>query len=131
MDTIWKAVAAVLLTSVLTLTLEKQGKDIAVLLAMAVCAMLGILAVRYLEPVLDLIRELGQLGSIQDGILGNLMKAVGIGLVSGLAELICADSGNASLGKMLQFLGSALILSLAVPVIESLLTLIQEILGGL
>lgn len=129
MDEFWKATAAILLTVILILAVGKQEKDISVLLGMAVCCLAGVIAISYLEPVVDLLRELGQLGEVSDSTLGILMKAVGIALVSEIAGMLCSDSGSASLGKMLQMLGSAAILYLSIPIFRGLLTLIQEILG--
>ena len=125
----WKATAGVLVAVVLGLALEKQGKDFSLLLTMAVCAMAAGAAFVYLEPVLDFLWELEALSELQDDMLGILLKCVGIGLVAELATMICSDSGNASMGKQLQMLGSSVILYLSVPVFRSLLTLIQDILG--
>lgn len=129
MDGFWKATAAILLTVVLTLAVGKQEKDLSALLSMAVCCLVGIVALSYLKPVLELMEELGELGEISGGTLEILMKAVGIALVSELAGMLCSDAGSSSLGKMLQMLGSAVILFLSIPLFRSLLTLIQEILG--
>ncbi len=129
MEGFWKATAAILLTVILIVAVGKQEKDISVLLGMAVCCLAGVIAISYLEPVVDLMWELGQLGEISGSTLGILMKAVGIALVSEIAGMLCSDSGSASLGKMLQMLGSAAILYLSIPIFRGLLTLIQEILG--
>ena len=60
-----------------------------------------------------------------------LLKAVGEGLVSEVGALLCTDSGNGSLGKLLQLLGSAVVLWLSLPLFTMLLELIQELLGGI
>lgn len=129
MEGFWKATAAILLTVILIVAVGKQEKDISVLLGMAVCCLAGVIAISYLEPVVDLMWELGQLGEISGSTLGILMKAVSIALVSEIAGMLCSDSGSVSLGKMLQMLGSAAILYLSIPIFRGLLTLIQEILG--
>lgn len=64
-------------------------------------------------------------------MLGILLKAVGIGLVSEIAGLVCTDAGNGSLGKTLQMLGSAVILYLSLPIFTAMLELIREILREL
>lgn len=131
METFWKAAAIVLLVSILGLTVGKQEKDIGAVLAMAGCCILGILTISYLEPVLDLLRELEALGQLQSGVLGILLKTVGIALTAEIAGMICADAGNGSLGKTLQMLGSAVILYLSIPIFRNFVSLIQEILGQL
>lgn len=131
MDGFWKAAAAILLTVILALAAGRQEKDLSVLMSMAVCCLAGVIAISYLEPVMDLMWELGELGEVSGGTLEILMKAVGIALVSEIAGMLCTDAGNGSLGKMLQMVGSAAILYLSIPLFRSLLTLIQEILGEL
>ena len=125
----WKATAAVLMAVILSLALEKQGKDFSVILTLAVCGMAASAAFLYLEPVLDFLWELEAMADLREDMLGILLKAVGIGLVAELASVICTDGGNASLGKQMQLLGSAVILYISLPVFRSLLQLIQRILG--
>ena len=101
------------------------------MLTMAACAMVCILALTYLEPVLEFLRELEYLSSLQTDMLGILMKAAGIGLVAEIASLICTDAGNASLGKTLQLLATGVILCLSLPILRTMLELIRKILGEL
>lgn len=131
MTEFWKAAAMILIAVVLGLAVGKQEKDISVLLTMAVCCMTAMIAVSYLEPVLDFLWELESVGNIQKGFLGILLKAVGIALIAEVAGMICSDAGNGSLGKTLQMLGSVVILYLSMPIYNALLTLIREILGEL
>lgn len=131
MDDFWKAAAAVLLTVILSLAIGKQEKDISVLLTMAASCMTAVIAIYYLEPVLDFLRELETVGNLQNGLLDVLLKAVGIALVAELAGMACTDAGCGSLGKSLQLLASAAILYLSIPVFRTLLTLIRDILGEL
>ena len=123
-----QAAAGVLLSVIMALALGKEGKQSALLLVMAVCAMVGLLALNYLGPVVDFMNRLAVIGNMNTEMLGILLKVVGIGLIGEIASLICADSGNASLGKVLQILSAAVILRLALPLLEQLLSLIQRIL---
>jgi stage III sporulation protein AD len=64
-------------------------------------------------------------------LLAVILKTVGIGLIGELAGLICSDAGNAALEKSIQILTTAVILWLSIPLFESLLDLVQAILGEL
>lgn len=129
MEVYWKATAAALITSVLTIMLSKQQKDYAQVLSMAVCAMgIGVM-VYFLNPVLEFLRQLQELGDLNGDMLLILLKSVGIGLVSEVASMACADAGNGSLGKMLQMLCAASILWISLPMFQQLLELITQILG--
>lgn len=131
MDLFLRAAAAVLLTVVLSLALGKQGKETAGLLSIIVCCMVISIAIRYLEPVWELLEKLGAMGDLDNEMVGTLFKVVGIGILAEIAALVCNDAGNASLGKTLQLLSSAVILWLCIPIFIALLDLIQGILGGI
>lgn len=127
----WKAAAAALITVILGLALGKQSQDISLMLTMAASTMLCVLALTFLEPVLEFLWELEELCGLQEDMLVILLKAAGIGLVTQIAALICTDSGNASLGKTLNILGTGVILYLSLPILRSMLELIRKILGEL
>ena len=58
-----------------------------------------------------------------------LLKAAGIGLLSELAGLLCADAGENALGKVLQILSNAAILWLSLPLFRQIIGLIGEVLA--
>lgn len=129
MELYWKAAAGVLLAVVLMLALGRR--EMGLLLGMAACVMAVLAAGAYLEPVARLIRQVQKLGELDDGLLTVLLKAVGIGLVTEIAGMICADGGSGSMGKAVQLLGTAATLWLSIPLFTALLELIQRIMGGL
>ena len=127
----WKTTAGILVAVVLVLAVGKQERDLALMLAMATCVMTGLAAFALLEPVLDFLYRLTELVDVQQEILSVLMKITGIGLVCELVQMICRDSGNTALAQGMQLLGTGMILLLSLPVLESLLDLVQQILGEL
>ncbi len=129
MTAYWQGAAAVLLTVILVLALGRQGKEAGLLLTLAVCCMVCVLALSYLRPVVEFIHQLQSIGQLDSAMLEILLKAAGIGLIGEIASLICADAGNAALGKALQLLSAAVILWLAIPLLTQLIELLQQILG--
>lgn len=128
MEVFLKASAVVLLSIVIGLILAKQNKDISLLLTMTVCCIVVIAALSYLHPVIDFFRKLMQIGQLDSELFAILLKAVGIGLLSEITVLICADSGNAALGKVIQILATAVILWISLPLLDNLMELVQKIL---
>ncbi len=126
-----KAIAAALITSVIGLVLVKQGKDMFLLLTLAACAMIGAIGFTYLKPVISFLRRLTEMTKLNTDLLGVILKTVGIGLIGELAGLVCSDAGNAALEKTIQILTTSMILWLSIPLFESLLDLVQAILGEL
>ena len=131
MSTFLQITAGVLLTAVLTIVLNKQNKDISLVLSIAVCCMAILAAMRLLEPVFAFLSRLQQLGNLDENMLKIILKAVGIGIIAQISSLICTDSGNAALAKAIQILASAVILVQSMPLLESLMDLIQKIMGEL
>lgn len=118
-----------MVTTVLTLVVRREEKDFALLLTMAGCAMAGMVLLYFLEPVLDFLSTLQTLGDLSGDMLLILIKAVGVGLVAEIAGMVCTDGGNASLGKVIQLVGSAVILWLSLPIFQMLMDLMTRILG--
>jgi len=129
MNMFLKAIAGTLIALVLGLVLNKQGKDISLLLTLAVCAMVMLAVMRYLSPVIEFIQRLQTIGQLDSGILQILIKAVGIGLLAEITAQICSDAGNAALGKTLQMLSTAVILWISIPLLNQLIDLLVQILG--
>ena len=131
MDDFWTTTALVLLTVILSLSLDKTERDISAVMGIVALCVAACAAVTILNPVLNYLVELQRLFHLPDGLISILLKAVGIALVAELSASICADAGNASLGKMLQILGGAAVLTLSVPMFRTLMTIIKEMIGGL
>ena len=122
---------AVLLAVILVLALKSYCKEISTILAITVCCLTGLTALRYLQPVLEFLKKLEDLGGLDDVMIEILLKATGIGILSEIANLVCKDAGNESMGKSMQLLGTAVILYLSLPLFQTLIELLQTILGEL
>lgn len=129
MGTILRVLAGTMLAVVLGVYLNKQNKDIGIVLLLISSAMVLCVAADQLRPLLAFLNRLRQLAGMDIGAVEILFKAVGIGLVTQIASLICTDSGNGALGRSIQILGTVTILVLGIPMMEKLLELIQEMLG--
>ncbi len=129
METFFQAIAGAMIALILCLTLDKQDKQMSLMLTVAVCCMIGGLAAAFLKPVLEFLEHLQTLANLDGEMLRTLLKAVGIGLIAQVAGLVCNDAGNAALGKTLQMLAAAVILWLSVPLLQQLLDLLEQILG--
>ena len=124
-----KASAAVLLSVFLYLFLSGQAKDLSVLLTVAVCCGVAIAAVTCIEPIFDFIRDLSSVGNLNRDLLQILLKTAGIGILAEFVCLICTDAGNAAMGKTIQFLSGAVILSLSIPLFQNMMELLKQILS--
>ena len=126
-----KAAAGALIAAMLGIILQRQGKEYAFVLVLGVGVMGACLTLSYMKPIMSFLDEMRIVGNIDSEVLRILFKSVGIGLVAEISAAICSDSGNASLGKMLQLLSAAVISWLSLPILEQVMDLIVEVLEGL
>ena len=122
---------AIVLIAVILGFILSGSKHFALLMTLAVCAMVGISAVSYLKPVISLLGELQTMGGWNKEFFTVLLKTVGLGMLTEITVLVCSDSGNAALGKMIQLISNAVMLWIAMPLFTGLMELITDILGGL
>ncbi len=129
MGTYFQAIAGVLIAVIMSALLSRFGKDVALVLSMAVCCMVLITAGAFLQPILDFIQKLAFTSNISADWIAILLKSIGIALIGQFAELVCIDSGNSSMAKSVQILTTVVILWLSIPLMEALLELIQKMAG--
>jgi stage III sporulation protein AD len=128
MEIFLKSTACILIAVVLCLILSKNGKDYSMILILAVCAMVFLSAGLYLQPILAFLERLVLLGNLNSELLDMLLKIAGIGFISQIASLTCADTGNKVLERTLQILSVITVLWIAVPILEEMLQMMESLL---
>lgn len=131
MELYLKGCSAAMIGLILTLVVGNSRKDFGMLLSLAVCSVLVICAVSYLKPVINYLDKLRTLGNLDLEVVRILLKAVGIGFLTEVSVLICNDAGNTSTGKLLQYLGSSVILCLSLPLFHMMTELLQRMMEKL
>ena len=131
MDIFWKSSAGILISLVLIITLSKQERDMSTILSIAVCSMVGITAIKVFEPVVDFLYEVCFLVSAESSLIKTLLQITGIALVAEFVGILCTDAGSTSLGKSIHLLSATVMLYQSVPILQGMLDMIREILGGL
>lgn len=127
MEVFWKAAAVMILTIILGAAIGKTEKDISIVLSVAACCMIVMIAIQYLSEVVLFLLEFANSSNQQNRFMDTLLKISGVALITELTGLISADAGNSSLAKAMQILGNAAILFLSLPVFEAFFSMIQEI----
>ncbi len=128
MELYLQATAMVLVAVILVLLMGKQNRDISLVMTISVCCMICCSAVVFLEPVIAFLKDLRRIADLDSELITVLLKCAGIGFLSELTGLICADAGESSLGKALQFLSNGVILFLSLPLLRQLLSILEEVL---
>ena len=131
MDIFLKISTVSLITAILGLVLSKESKDLALLVSITASIMIAWAGFSYLRPVLTFFDTLVNLTQIDSDMFQLLLKATGVGLLGELTAMVCADAGNAALGKTVQLASSMVIIWISLPLFEGLLQLIEGVMEGL
>jgi stage III sporulation protein AD len=125
---LWKAAGMVVITVILSATIGKKEKDLAVALTVTVCCAVAYLAIETLSDVITFLWEISSIFDYQRPFLQIMLKIVGVAVITEITTLISADAGCSSLEKAMQLLGNATILSLSLPLFDCFVDIVQEIL---
>lgn len=128
MEFFLQAIAWAVLGALAALVLKTQGGHFSSLVTLGCVCGIFFLVARLLEPVLDLLDALRLASGIHAEYVTILLKIAGVGVLTEIAQGVCEDSGQGSLGKMVRFAGSVTGFYLAIPLLQRALELIQEIL---
>ncbi len=120
-------VTAVLLAKLL----ERYAAEQALLLTLLLGTLLTGTAVLMLTPVMNEIDSLLLQSGLDSDQTASLAKAIGICCVTQLAADVCRDAGQSALCSAVTFAGKTALLLLCLPLIEPLLSLIQEVMSCL
>ena len=114
--------------AVLALTVRKTAPDLALLLGLAACAAAGGLILTWISPVTDLFQSLADKAGLEEELTLPLLKASGIGFLTRVTAAVCGDAGQSALAKLVELGGGVLCLCVSLPLLEAVLSLIEELL---
>ena len=124
------AVGILLCSALLALLLRARRPELAMCLSLAAGGVVVILLAGQLTPLLAAIRRMGQTGGVTVTHLTAVLKAAGVCLLTQLTADTCRDAGEAALAGKAELTGRILLLLLAVPLFEELLTLVLTLISG-
>ena len=124
------AVGMLLCGALLSAVLRAQRPELALCLSLLAGALTVGLLLRQLTPLVAALRRMTALGGAGEDGLGVVLRGAGICLVTRLAADTCRDAGDTALAGKAELTGRILLLLLAVPLYERILTLIIGVVNG-
>lgn len=124
------AVGILLCGALLSAVLRTQRPELAVCLSLLAAALTMGLLLSRLSPLIAALRRMTTLGGIGEDHLSVVLRGAGICLVTQLAADTCRDAGDTALAGKAELTGRILLLLLAVPLYEEILTLIVGVVSG-
>lgn len=109
------------------LLIKKQTPELAMAVSLSVVCVVGIFAAEQIGAVVDVFAENPVL--TDNRYMNCVLKAVGIGLISQTASETCLDFGQSSVASKIDLCGKLAVLCCAMPMLETMLSLITEMVG--
>lgn len=98
----------------------------------AICCvcLCGTAAAELLQPILNTISHLFQIGGMNQAVTTPVMKAGAIGLLAQIAGAYCLDAGEKAIASALELSAVLSILYVSLPLIEAALDMLEILMGG-
>lgn len=116
--------------AVLILTLKQTSPQFALLLTLAVVVTILITIISFLPTVIDKITLLTSETGVNTNYTGTLLKSLGICFICQFSSDICKDAGQNALSSKVELAGKIMILILALPLIDEVLSTATSLLSG-
>lgn len=126
---IFQLVGIAFLTAVSALILKNTKPELAFAVTIAGTIILLLFVFDMLQNSIGIFHEIANLTGINSSLIKILLKMIGIGYLIEFSTGILNDFGQNSLADKLVFCGKIIVLVLAIPIIESVLSLIIQLLG--
>ena len=122
METVVQIAAVCLAAAILGAVLRQHSPETG-----AVCAVVGVLLLRGLAEVLDMLEELAAAGGLPEGLFTPLVKTLGIALVSRLGGEICRDAGQGAMAAVLDTAGAFGAVLVSLPLVRAAWELLRTL----
>lgn len=119
----------VLVAVVFGTVVRKQTPEIALVLAICATTAVMLAVSGELGEITAFVQRLAQKGGISQELLIPVMKATGIAILSRFAAEFCRDAKESGLAGTVELAGTVLGLVAAMPLMNGVLTLLEELMG--
>lgn len=126
---IFQLIGIAFVTAVAAILVKSTKPELAVVIMIAGSIILLLFVLEVFRGSISLFTDIAQATGLDATIVKTLLKMVGIGYLVEFSAGILNDFGQNSLADKLIFCGKILILVLAVPILESILALVGELIG--
>lgn len=121
-------IAVIAITAALLSMMVKQYKpELALLIPLAAGILIFFLVLSPLSGILEALRSIAASAGVNTEAMGILLKALGICLLTQFASNTCKDAGETALAAKVELGGKIIILTLAVPLLQSVVSLVSKL----
>lgn len=114
--------------SVLCKIVEKNTKEISVAISLIAVVVILIFVIGKISDINTTLTQLFEKAGISDEYISILFKSAGICYITQLGADVCKDCGESSLSNVVELAGKISILSITIPIINAIVTIVEGIL---
>ena len=123
-----KIIGVAFTTAIVAILLKSTKPELSFAVSVVGSLLILLFVVDMLQDTVRIFTVIANTTGIDNGLIKILLKIVGVGYLTEFSAGILADFGSSSLSDKVILGGKLLILTLALPIIESLLSLISKFL---
>ena len=122
---IFKIIGIGFITSITAILLKGTKPELSFAVTITGVIVILLFVVDALRGTMEIFTSISQMTGVENGVLKILLKIVGVGYITEFGAGILQDFGSGSLADKVSLAGKIAIVALAIPILESLLSLIK------
>ncbi len=126
---VFKIVGIGMAAAVLALFIKNWKPELAIQVSLAAAVIIFASVLPYLKTLIDMLKDISTRAGIETRYISIVLKVIGIAYIAQFASEICQDAGESAIASKIEFAGKVIIMTISMPVIYSLLDVINEIIG--
>ena len=113
---------------IIIIVLKQYKPEFAIYISILAGAIILAMSVANISGVINIMKDISSKANINSQFLGIILKITGIAILTEFAISICKDSGETAIANKIDIGGKAIIITISLPIISSLLETILKIL---
>lgn len=128
MESVMKIAALAVASALCAVVVKKQTPELGLVLGLAAGAAILSCSLTALKSIRELMQRLADLCGLSPALLTPVIKTVGISIVTRLTAEICRDAKEGGIAAFVETAGAAGALLVCLPLVETVLNVISELL---
>ena len=128
MEDILKLAAVAVITALCATVVRKTAPEVSMVLVLAAGVLILVTALSTMEDVVAVMNDLSETAGLSPALLSPVLKTAGIAILTHISSAVCRDAKESGLAAFLEVAGSALALLVALPLLQTVLTMIMGLL---
>ena len=119
-----------IIASIAAMKIKSIRPEIGLAIGLISSLILAMYGLKEMKQILDVFETIRSYSGISKSYFQILLKLIGISFLCEFASNICKDSGQATIGKQIEFIGKLSILVVSIPIFRTLFETVQKLMGN-